>query len=375
MSPSALETAIGQIYAAATGHASWAGALIGAAELCGFENAALVMVNPAIGLAEVHTPRADPAVVAAYGTTWWAKDPTIDPNRSAAIGAITSLDTMGRDAFLRSEFHNDFWRHSGLGVERMTANLLGDGTAFASVVMQASARNDVIEGDQAARFARLVPHLVQSAAIMSRLARLQMANAAQSAVIARKADFALVVDGALRPCDSAPHDDAILRAPEPFVRRGRALGLRAPRLNARLADLVAGCSGAGPLGGTGLRGGSLAIPDEDGAARHVIDVVPWGGDPATDPVGLGPRPAAMLIVTDRQARFAQVEDRLRTLYALTAAELRVALALVQGGGRSGVAERLGISETTARSHLSRLFDKTGTTRQAELVALIVQEMR
>jgi len=238
-------------------------------------------------------------------------------------------------------------------------------------VLQAPARDDRIEGGQAALFTRLVPHLVQSATIMCRLARLHMAQATQAAVIARRADFALVVDGMLRLCDCTPSDEAILLAPAPFTRRNRAIGLRDYRLNGRLAELVAGCAGsvAAP------RGGSLGIPDESGATRYIIDVVPWTGDWAGDPVGLGPRPAAMLIVTDRQARFAQVEERLRALYALTPTELRVALALVQGGGRSGVAERLGISETTARSHLSRIFEKTGTTRQAELVALIVQEMR
>lgn len=366
-----MHSAIGQIYAAASGQGDWNQALISAADFCGLENAALVMVNPAVGLAEVHTPRADPSVVDAYGALWWSKDPTIAPTRTATVGQITTLDTCGREAFLHSEFYNDFWRSSGLGVERFASNLAGDGTAFASVVLQASARDDRIEAAQHDRFAALLPHLVQSAAIMCRLARLQMANAAQAEVIARRADFALVVDSSLRLCDCAPLDEAILVAPAPFIQRNRVLGLREHRLSTRLADLVAGCAATG----SALRGGSLALPDETGATRFVIDVVPWQGGWAADPIGLGPRPSAMLIVTDRQARFELIEERLRALYTLTAGELRVALALVQGGGRSGVAERLGISETTARSHLSRIFEKTGTTRQAELVALIVQEMR
>jgi len=96
VSDQALQQAIGQIYAAATGHAPWAAALSATADLCGLANAALVLVNPAIGLAEVHTPRADPAVVAAYGAIWWAKDPTIEPTRGAPIGQITTLETAGR---------------------------------------------------------------------------------------------------------------------------------------------------------------------------------------------------------------------------------------------------------------------------------------
>jgi DNA-binding CsgD family transcriptional regulator len=36
-----------------------------------------------------------------------------------------------------------------------------------------------------------------------------------------------------------------------------------------------------------------------------------------------------------------------------------------------VAERLGISFATARTHLSRIFEKTGVHRQAELVRLVL----
>jgi DNA-binding CsgD family transcriptional regulator len=35
-----------------------------------------------------------------------------------------------------------------------------------------------------------------------------------------------------------------------------------------------------------------------------------------------------------------------------------------------VAETLGIAENTVKTHLRRLFEKTGTTRQAELVKLV-----
>jgi hypothetical protein len=41
------------------------------------------------------------------------------------------------------------------------------------------------------------------------------------------------------------------------------------------------------------------------------------------------------------------------------------------GGVPEVAEVLGISKSTARTHLKHLFEKTCTTRQAELVKLVV----
>ena len=45
------------------------------------------------------------------------------------------------------------------------------------------------------------------------------------------------------------------------------------------------------------------------------------------------------------------------------------LAVVQVGGVPEVAEALGIGEATVKTHLQRLFAKTDTSRQAELVKL------
>jgi DNA-binding CsgD family transcriptional regulator len=57
-------------------------------------------------------------------------------------------------------------------------------------------------------------------------------------------------------------------------------------------------------------------------------------------------------------------------YKLTPTELRVLLAIVEVGGVPEVATVLGIAETTVKTHLGRLFDKTGARRQADLVKLV-----
>jgi DNA-binding CsgD family transcriptional regulator len=57
-------------------------------------------------------------------------------------------------------------------------------------------------------------------------------------------------------------------------------------------------------------------------------------------------------------------------YKLTPTELRVLLAIVEVGGVPEVATILGIAETTVKTHLGRLFDKTGARRQVDLVKLV-----
>jgi DNA-binding CsgD family transcriptional regulator len=57
-------------------------------------------------------------------------------------------------------------------------------------------------------------------------------------------------------------------------------------------------------------------------------------------------------------------------YNLTPAELRVLFAIVDIGGVPDVAAALGIADTTVKTHLSRLFEKTGAARQADLVKIV-----
>jgi len=58
------------------------------------------------------------------------------------------------------------------------------------------------------------------------------------------------------------------------------------------------------------------------------------------------------------------------LHCLTGGELRVLLALAGGLTGKEAADMLGISEPTIRTHLQRMFAKTGTSRQTKLLQLL-----
>lgn len=57
------------------------------------------------------------------------------------------------------------------------------------------------------------------------------------------------------------------------------------------------------------------------------------------------------------------------MFELTPAEMRVLLAIVNGGGVPETAKALGVAETTVKTHLQRILAKTGASRQADLVRL------
>lgn len=65
------------------------------------------------------------------------------------------------------------------------------------------------------------------------------------------------------------------------------------------------------------------------------------------------------------------EPMLQALFGLTLAEAKLAREVMRGDGLQACARRLGVAANTARTHLNRVFGKTGTKRQAELVRLLL----
>jgi DNA-binding CsgD family transcriptional regulator len=86
---------------------------------------------------------------------------------------------------------------------------------------------------------------------------------------------------------------------------------------------------------------------------------------------LGERAVAAIYVTDPEQVSERPEVVLIRLYGLTPAEAKVAALIVRGMSARQAAEGLAISYNTVKSHLKRVFAKTGTKRQGDLIRLIV----
>ena len=68
-------------------------------------------------------------------------------------------------------------------------------------------------------------------------------------------------------------------------------------------------------------------------------------------------------------------DALWAMFDLTAREAELALALLEGRTLPELARAQAVSKQTLRNQLSSILRKTGTTRQSELVALLLQMAR
>ena len=81
---------------------------------------------------------------------------------------------------------------------------------------------------------------------------------------------------------------------------------------------------------------------------------------------------AVAFVGDPDAVAAAPRAVLRGLYGLTSAEAALAGCLLRGHDLNEAAEALGVGRETARTHLRRIFAKTETQRQSELLRLLLR---
>jgi DNA-binding CsgD family transcriptional regulator len=85
--------------------------------------------------------------------------------------------------------------------------------------------------------------------------------------------------------------------------------------------------------------------------------------------GLKQRAAAAVFVANSADPPRLPGDALALLYKLTPAEVKVFELVVEGRTPAEIASLLALKLATVRTHLSRVFEKTGCARQADLVAL------
>lgn len=83
------------------------------------------------------------------------------------------------------------------------------------------------------------------------------------------------------------------------------------------------------------------------------------------------RPAVCVTIADPEKSEAVPAERLGALYRLTPAEARLAVRLAAGDDLRAAAAAIGIGYATARTRLAAIFRKTDTTRQAELMKLLL----
>lgn len=152
--------------------------------------------------------------------------------------------------------------------------------------------------------------------------------------------------------------------PSLFMDRREGLKLRARGPDALLQQTLARLSPAVWTGAVA----SVPVPGSgDGDAPAIVHVLPIRGIARDILFG-----ATGLLLVDRLTERAAPSDTiLGALFDLTPAEARVAATLVQNSGRhKEVAEILGVSPETVKSHSKAIYQKTGLSGVIELVSVL-----
>ena len=112
----------------------------------------------------------------------------------------------------------------------------------------------------------------------------------------------------------------------------------------------------------------LTLQRRCSANALIVRVMPGPGLACWEPNG---QRTALLKIYDHEPDMVVDEKALVSIYGLTRGEAALAAKIVQGKSIEAAADELCISPHTARTHLKRIFMKTDTHRQPELVLRIL----
>jgi DNA-binding CsgD family transcriptional regulator len=246
---------------------------------------------------------------------------------------------------------------------------VGEGSISASFGVWRPSRIETFGRSDVDLLSGLVPHLQRALRLTIRLSELETMRTASAELLDQFHHATLLVD---RACVVQFAN----RVAEEILAEGRGLRrdakgtLRAQRatetaslhkLIIEAAQLVSG-NNAGA-------GGHIRISRGEERASLTVLVIPLRIE-TNWPVSR--QPTAMVFVSDPERTSDPTAYSLRQEFGLTAAEAGVAKEILSGRGLKVAARRLGISPTTVRTHLTAVFGKTGTQRQAELVRVLLQ---
>lgn len=363
---------IGSAYEAAGRPEVWTEVLTGLARACGATMAGLLTLDSTTNASSVRVSiGVDPRARADYDEYYGRINPVL---REAERRGWTrpgfvrlSHEILPKSELARTEYFNDFLEPNGLGYG-LGCTLIEEGTLHSTLTLQRPTRLGPFGQAEAAIVRELAPHLATALRLHDRLAREAAFSRAVAASLDALAVAAFLLDSRDRVIDTNRAAAALLEGAEVVALRGGSLRGASRRGEVALKRLLESCRRLA-RGGAGDPPDAVLLP-RDGVGRPFQAVATPLHDSSA---WLTPSAAAVvLFLVDLEHHQKPTAGRLRDLFGLTATEARLAGELAAGSTLAEAAVRLGISRETAKSHLARVFEKTDTRRQAELVSLLAR---
>jgi DNA-binding CsgD family transcriptional regulator len=272
---------------------------------------------------------------------------------------------MSVQEFEQTRFYQEWGRPQGLvDFGAVALEKSATGTAMFGIFRQQ--QHGPINEDTRSRLRQLAPHL-RRAMLVGRTIELK---AAEAATLADTLDglsagmFLIDANGRIVHANASGHQ---------LLAEGTALRAAGGRLvptqadAARALNEISATAGVGDAA-LGSKGVAVPLAGCDGE-RYVAHVLPLTSG-ARRRSGAGHAAVAAVFVRKATIQVPSTPEVIARHYNLTPTELRILTTIVEVGGVPETAETLGIGAATVKTHLHRLFCKTGASRQADLVKLV-----
>jgi DNA-binding CsgD family transcriptional regulator/PAS domain-containing protein len=360
-----LRDLIHRIYESAADARQWPQFLAGFAEAVGAHAAGLLMQDLRDHQGNLSAGHGfDPSWTQRYAEHYASRN--IWLHRASHVlrhpGSVMTSEQFTRDSELvKTEFYNDFLRPQQ-HFYSFGASIAYEESVISGVTAVRSKSAGGFAAAEVDLLHELIPHLQSALRLHQRISGLALRLEHTSAALDRLPQGLLIVDSSGRIVFMNRLADSILRIGDGLMLVADGLRARRSHDTVRLRILMA--RAAGTIAGNDLHpGGALSIPRSGELGPLKLQVVPLASS--------GPRAAAIVFISAPEYHPVSESSMLQDLLDLTPAEARLTAALVSGKTIKRFAEEAGVTLNTARTHLKSVFSKTGVSRQADLVRLVL----
>jgi DNA-binding CsgD family transcriptional regulator len=357
---------IGHVYEAILDRSAWSSVFENLAQFVDAQAGALLWKRYSRSIDVVHSTGIESPSLELYKERYAKLDPTTKPLWLRDVGEVASTtELVSYSEYVESRFYKEWVQPQGF-VDSWQASLENSATTSVHLIFWRKGKIG-IEGDATRdRMRLIVPHLRRAVLISN-----MVDHGKEQAAL-----FGDTLDGIAAGLFLVDANGRILHANA----SGRALLAQGVVLRAYGGKLVSNDASAeqelyriiDAVGGEQVVSGAdtVAVPLTTRHGDHyVAHVLPLTSGMRRR-AGAGYAAAAAVFVQRALLDVPSPLEAIAKLYKLTPMELRVLFAIVQVGGVPEVAAMMGSSGSTIRTHLRRLFSKTGTDRQADLVKLV-----
>src|SRR5262245_6060648 len=311
----------------------------------------------------------NPEYTKAYVEKYARLNPAIVPAMiQTQVGQVsTFLDFVPLEEYRATQLYKEWAAPQGY-IDAVQAVL--DKSALAAATVMRHERHGPVDEGARRRMRLLAPHFRRAVHIgkVIDLKKVEAAAFADTLDGLAAAMFLLDADGSIVHTNAAGHD--VLEDGNVARRVGARLSPVDSTEDKALQEIVASAE-AGDVA-VGANGLAMPLSARDGG-RWIAHVLPLTRGLRRQASVEYSAVAAVFLCKAEFDRPHPLEA-IATVFKLTPSEMRVLMAIVEIGGVPEIAPVLGISETTVKTHLQHVFEKTGTQRQADLVKLVAGYM-